>query len=326
MTSHNSQPVPDIAPVKVAIALCTRERPHLLRRCLMSLMALDLPAGVQAAAVVVENSEVPSCRSLVEEIALSATPAWQIIYVHEPRLGIPIARNRSVDVALDLDPDWIAFIDDDEEAEPGWLTAMLNSGSQHNADVVQGPVDYRYGPETPDWITAKKIKRRASGTRLQTAFTNNVMMKAAIARSGLRFDETLRFSGGEDSDFFHRVAEAGWVLCWASDAIVSEVILPSRLTMRWQLQRAMREAANAAQSHINRKGRRSAILIYGPKGIRRMLRGSAVGLAGVALLPFSRRLGKRTGFIGLRDIWSGAGGLIAFLGLTPQPYTRIDGM
>jgi len=311
--------------VKVAIALCTRERPLLLQRCLASLLAQRLPEGVHAAAVVVENAEEPACRSLVEEMARGAPPAWQIIYVHEPRLGIPIARNRSLDVALGLDPDWIAFIDDDEEAEPDWLAAMLATSRQFEADVLQGPVAYQYPAGAPNWLPKQEFKKRAAGTPLRTAFTNNVMMKAAVARSGLRFDEALRFTGGEDSDFFHRVADAGWSLRWASDAVVREVVQANRLTIRWQLDRAMRVAVNATHSHISRKGLGAAIRIYAPKGLRRMLRGLVVGLAGLALYPFSRRLSKRTGFIGLRDVWSGAGNFAAFLGASPQPYAKTDG-
>ena len=298
----------------------------MLAECVASLFAQILPDGVGPTLAIVENSQRPDCQRLVAELSQSAPPAWEVVYVHEPRLGIPIARNRALDVALDLGADWIAIIDDDETAAPDWLAKMVEATRTHTADVLQGHVEYLYGPDAPDWLPRKTRRTRPSGTQLETAFTNNVWMKADVAKSGLRFDEGMQFTGGSDSDFFYRVAEKGWVLCWVNDAVVSEVVCGDRLSMRWQMQRAMRVAANATASHVKRKGLTSALVRHVPRGSRRFLRGSVVGLAGLVMLPLSRTVGLRTVCRGLCDVWSGIGGVGAFFRMSPKPYVKVDGM
>lgn len=310
----------------IVIALATRDRPQMLRECVDSLFAQVLPESVKPSIVIVENSEQSKRRPLCEELARIAPAPWSVTYVHEPKLGIPIARNRSLEVALELAPDWIAFIDDDETAEPSWLANMVEASTLHNADVFQGPVDYRFGADAPGWLPRKVSRRRPTGTRLETAFTNNVMMRAEIARCGLRFDESMRFTGGSDSDFFFRAAEKGWILRWANDAVVREVVQPSRLTMSWQLERALRVAANATASHVKRKGLGSALARHVPRGLRRAIRGVIVAVFGAILFPFSRTRGLRAVCSGLCDICSGAGGIGAFFRVSPQPYKQVDGM
>lgn len=297
----------------------------MLRDCLASLFAQEVPAGIQPIALVVENNHDPSCSAQVAAASEIAPPDWRVLYVLEPQLGISMARNRALEAALELDPDWIAFIDDDEVAAPNWLSALLACAGRFDADVVQGPVHYEYTSAAPVWLSKRAAKSRKSGTRLLTAFTNNVMLRAAIVRSGLRFDEAMRYSGGEDSDFFYRVAEAGWAICWADDAVVHEAVIPARLTMRWQLDRAMRVASNASVSHVKRRGLPSAVMTHGSKGLRRIVRGAVIAGAGSIVIPLSPKRGKPLAFKGLQDIWSGIGSLSAFVLKPPQPYTKVDG-
>lgn len=311
--------------MKVVVALCTRNRPNMLRDCLASLFAQEVPAGIEPIALVVENNHDPTCSAQVAAASEIAPPDWRVLYVLEPQLGISMARNRALGAALELDPDWIAFIDDDEVAAPNWLSALLACAGRFDADVVQGPVHYEYTSAAPAWLSKRAAKSRKSGTRLLTAFTNNVMLRAAIVRSGLRFDEAMRYSGGEDSDFFYRVAEAGWTICWADDAVVHEAVIPARLTMRWQLDRAMRVASNASVSHVKRRGLPSAMLTHGSKGLRRIVRGAVIAGAGSIVIPLSPKRGKPLAFRGLQDIWSGFGSLSAFVLKPPQPYTKVDG-
>src|SRR5690606_26113921 len=51
--------------------------------------------------------------------------------------GVANARNAAVSAAKG---ELIAFLDDDEEAPPDWLAALLAAQARHDADVVFGPV------------------------------------------------------------------------------------------------------------------------------------------------------------------------------------------
>ena len=79
---------------------------------MQSLDRQALPEGVAARAIVIDNDETPSACDRVEAIA--QTLSIPVKYVHAPANNISIARNAGLDAAT---AQWIAFIDDDEEAE-----------------------------------------------------------------------------------------------------------------------------------------------------------------------------------------------------------------
>jgi succinoglycan biosynthesis protein ExoM len=227
----------------------------MLKDCLRSLMVQETPSQVRLTVVVVENDAESRCRSLVEEMARQPG-APRIVYGHEAEIGIPFARNRSLDLALEHDADWIGFIDDDEIASPDWIAKLAAAAARLDADVLQGPVEAIYPPQASR-LLQKAAKRRPTGTRRCTAYTNNTLMRASIARKqglGLRFDEAMRFTGGSDVEFFSRAVAHGAVIRWVDEAVVSESVPMARLTLRWQLERARRTGANRACLDAQRNG------------------------------------------------------------------------
>jgi glycosyltransferase involved in cell wall biosynthesis len=73
----------------VVVAVCTRGRPASLARLLASLVA----HAPQARVLVIDNDPHGSARPTVEA-AVGA-----VSYIHEPRVGIPQARNAAFDAA-----------------------------------------------------------------------------------------------------------------------------------------------------------------------------------------------------------------------------------
>jgi succinoglycan biosynthesis protein ExoM len=314
--------------VSVAILICTRERSRRLEECLRSLLGLRVPEGVEPIIVVVENDERPTCQGLVLKLMASSLSRWPVRYSHEPRLGIPIARNHALAIALQMRADWVAFIDDDETVASDWLEAMLRASLAHDADVLQGPVDYVYPADAPVWFDQKQPPKKPSGVRLRTAYTNNVMMKARIASSeglAMAFDERLRFTGGSDADYFCRAADRGAVIRWVGDAVVREVVTAERLTMAWQARRALRVAANASSLHSRRFGPARAIGRYAPKSIGRFCSGLVMMAVSMPLLLVHTTGAQRIFFKGLKQVSSGIGGIGAFFNFRPQPYLQVDG-
>lgn len=318
--------------MRVVVTLCTRQRPRMLRDCLDSLISQRIPDDVSLAIVVVENNESEACRGIVEELA--AQPGVpRLTYAHQPHIGIPIARNRALDLALKQNPDWIAFIDDDEVAYPEWIASFAHAAKMLEADVLQGPVErVDAGPDAGrvvrDIHIAADRKRRPTGTRLKVAATNNTMMRASLARAdglGLRFDESLRFTGGSDTEFFARAAKCGVVILWVDEAIVKESVPAERLTLGWQLQRERRVAANSMTLCIRQQGLLYAIGKKGPKCLGRLARVCIEFPVGVALYPFSPRLGSRVIANAVRKLWWIAGSVGAVVGVAPRPYLTVEG-
>lgn len=312
---------------RIVITLCTRQRRLLLQNCLESILQLEVPERVEPVLVVVENDTAPECQTLLDDLAARANGRWKLIYVHELSPGIPIARNRSLEIALAENPDWIAFIDDDETVDPRWLERMVVAAEELGCDVLHGPVEYLYPDAMPEWLDAKQTRRRPRGQKRRAAATNNTFMKSRLVSPeglSLRFDETLRFTGGSDTDFFLRAADRGATICWVDDAWVRETVGRSRLTMKWQWMRVLRVAVTASSLHRKRKGLGAACVRYVPKALSRLLNGTAMAVGGLVVLIFSPKWGQRLMFLGGKGLASGAGSLMGLMRITPQPYKVVE--
>ena len=104
---------------RCSVVVCSRDRPEDLRRCLSSLVTQDHP---DYAVWVVDNAPASGVTRLVVE---SFDTEMDIHYVAEPRPGLSRARNAAL--RSDLDGDWVAWLDDDEVADPMWLTELMRA-------------------------------------------------------------------------------------------------------------------------------------------------------------------------------------------------------
>jgi succinoglycan biosynthesis protein ExoM len=310
--------------MKIVVTLCTRQRPIMLKDCLQSLVAQRVPDGVSLSIAVVENNETAACRHIVEEIA--ARPgAPRIDYKHEPRLGIPIARNRGLEMALAQGADWIGFIDDDEVADPEWISCLEAASRTLNADVLQGPVERINETGAP----VRPRLHRETGFALETAGTNNTLMRARLVQPdgmGLRFNEERRFTGGTDIEFFGKAYQLGASIQWVDDAVVRELVPAERLTLRWRLKRARQTGSAYTRNHVLQRGRLYAFLRHMPEYLRRLGQTCVVLPLGLMLFPVVPKQGFRLISNGLRQLWWMAGSFSATFNVgAPQPYKTIEG-
>jgi succinoglycan biosynthesis protein ExoM len=226
------------SPVRVDIAVCTFRRAA-LSETLASLARLAVPEGVRLRVVVADNDVEPSARARVE--AARAILPMDVVYVHCPAGNISIARNACLDHA---DADFLAFIDDDETAEPQWLDRLLAKAQATGADVVLGPVRAVYGSDTAAWMREGDFH----STRpvwvdgdIRTGYTCNVLMRlAAPPVAEGRFDLALGRSGGEDTAFFGAVHASGGHIAFAEDAWVREPVPVARARFSWLASRRLR--------------------------------------------------------------------------------------
>jgi glycosyltransferase involved in cell wall biosynthesis len=116
----------------ITVVVCTRERPGALARCLDSLLAQQYP-GFRI--LVVDNA--PST-SATAEVVHSAAGRGPVEYLLEPTAGLSFARNAAIAAA----PGQIlAWIDDDEVADPHWLAEVARALHEHpEADVISGVI------------------------------------------------------------------------------------------------------------------------------------------------------------------------------------------
>lgn len=227
---------------RVAVCVVTFQRPQGLRRLLRGIAELTFDGPPpRITMIVVDNDESQSARAVCEE--LRAEFPWPLQYHVEPRRGIPFARNTAVSRALEWG-DLIAFIDDDEVADPCWLDELLTVQRRFNADVVTGPVLAELPADTPSWMATGRFfdsPRYRTGQRQDVAYTHNVLARRDVFHSmDTIFDERMAMTGGTDSHFFRRVHRAGFSIVWADEAVVREIIPKTRTCFRWLVQRAFR--------------------------------------------------------------------------------------
>ena len=222
----------------VDVCVCTFRRAS-LAGTLRSLAFQALPAGVRLRVIVADNDEAPTARGWIE--ADGRRIGLALSYRHCPARNISVARNGALEAAT---AEWVAFIDDDEEATPGWLAALLAEARSSGAEVVLGPVHAVVGPEAPAWMRDGAFHStepvvRANG--IHAGYTSNALMRRrAPALDGLRFDLALGRSGGEDTEFFDRAVASGARISYAADAVVTEAVPPERARLGWLLSRRFR--------------------------------------------------------------------------------------
>lgn len=311
---------------KLVIAVCTAQRPKMLQSCLESLNRLTVPEATELGVVVVENDAEPFFTGKAAE-DVKAALSINVFFYHEKRRGIPFARNRALDAALEHNPTWIALIDDDERAEADWAEKLLAACAEHDAEVANGPVRRIYEKPAPHWWKSQLLKPRPTGTVITEAPTNNVLLSARIVRPdglGLRFDERLTF-GSEDIDFFRRTHAAGAKMIWVDDAFVEEDIPASRVTPRRLLSRMHMAATSGAFNIVLREGRAKAALHFIPKSFRRMFFGALATVVGFVLKPFAKKRGEKLFYYGLIRLMKGSGNVRGLLGRAHNYYDVIDG-
>ena len=275
----------------IAICIASFRRPRGLDRLLDAIAGQELPEPAPAMLVVVaDNDAAGSAR----EVARAERPglARPVAYVVEPRRGIPQARNAALAVGLER-AEWIAFVDDDEVPEPGWLAALIDAQRRSGADAVTGPVVPDFERPPPGWVLDGRFfgtPPAADGTPVATAATNNALVRAKCLRDvGARFDEGFvkgDIEGvGEDNELFERLAARGATIVWAAAAVVRERVPPDRATLRWLLARGRR--CGRARTRIDRLHRR-------PSRVARVVR-EALGslLSGAFEVAFGHDLGAR---------------------------------
>lgn len=249
----------------VDITLCTFRRP-MVRDTIASLGGLDLPPGVSVRIIVADNDEVPSARADV--MAAAAGLPLPVEYLHAPARNISIARNAGLDAA---NADWVAFLDDDEFADPAWLARLLARAEETGADAIFGPAIAEYGADAPAWMVRQDHHSNRPVRRdgeVETGHTCNALLRwAGTPWREQRFDLARGKSGGEDTEFFFRLRRMGARFEEAETAIVREAVHPDRLDLNWILRRKYR----AGQSHAARASGTAGRLKLGVSAFGKLL-------------------------------------------------------
>jgi glycosyltransferase involved in cell wall biosynthesis len=186
-----------------SIAIPTRRRPRYLDVTLTSVLPQAEQCGAEV--LVVSDGADPG----TAEVA--ARHDVRLVSLPRPE-GVNAARNAAVRSAAS---DLIVFIDDDVEAPPGWLAALLDGvRSAPGYDVFGGPIRARLeggGPRACGRegapITTLDLGPEDRDAPLVWS-ANMAVRRRAFERAG-GFDETISGGRGDEEEWEHRFLAAG---------------------------------------------------------------------------------------------------------------------
>jgi glycosyltransferase involved in cell wall biosynthesis len=227
-----------VVPGSVSVIIPTFRRPEGLDRAMASVLIQTALGGTAVSLIVCDNSPEASARAQVAELAAIAPIA--ITYVHEPRTGVANARNAAVGAS---DAEFIAFLDDDEEAPAGWLSALLKTRAEFGADVVFGPVSARLQDRDaafPAYFESFFSRTGPQQSQRLDAYygCGNSLIRRCVMPKTKPFCTDHNEMGGEDDKLFGDLYRAGRVMAWSAEAMVFEDVPPSRSTLKYTLRRA----------------------------------------------------------------------------------------
>lgn len=232
---------PRVDRVSIAVALCTYRRNDPLRVALRAVSACAERLHDRAAVgvVVVDDNADGGARTVADEF--DGVFELGLRYCHSGARNIARARNLAISTAMTIG-DWVAMTDDDNEPDPEWLAALLDTATQYGADCVTGPMVPRMPPGSPRWLVNQPFADDialvvADGSRLDVAATNNSMIASHFLRDHpeIRFDERFGVLGGEDMVFYRTAVAAGLEVRYSNAALVWANESRARATFRHQV-------------------------------------------------------------------------------------------
>ena len=222
----------------VSIAILTFRRPERVVPLLDALAPLSQTRWSLLEILVIDNDCDPAVAALAHEWGRSHGEI-PVRYVAESQSGIPNARNRAV---ASYRGDFLAFIDDDERPDVGWMDALFEGLSAYDADGALGPVNPEYTAPPPDWVVRAGLHDRLTLddgpiTDWRHGRTGNLLVSRRVYEA-LDFAFDPRLATGEDQDFFRRAMAAGFRFAWWRGAAVIEYVPGHRLTLNFFVRRA----------------------------------------------------------------------------------------
>lgn len=216
----------------VSIILPTFRRPDGLAMALESLKGQSAGA-MPLELVVVDNDPHCTAREAVE--AFAETAPFPVTFVHEPNPGVSNARNSALGAAKGR---YLAFLDDDQTAEPGWLLGLLEATTRYEAVIVFCRIDavipnpgrngaymadfFSRRPTLPDGLTDEVFGAGSS-----------MLDRGRIDLPDPPFELASNELGGEDDVLFAYLLERGGKAAWTNAVVAKEYIRPHRANMRY---------------------------------------------------------------------------------------------
>lgn len=293
---------------QVVIGIPTYKRPMMLEKLILSIydsrINQDLISTIII--VVVDNDKGRTAESVIRYLKKKCAPPFTLHYFNFAKKGLTHVRNEILKQSLKFNPEYIAFVDDDEYVSKNWLNELVKTMIHMNADMVLGPNLPVFEKEVPEYIARWfYVENFETNTQMELVESNNLLIKAKFLNDhNLRFDTRFDQTGGEDTFFGVQAIQKGARIFWSHNAIVYETIPEKRATLKWVMRRIYRAASTFTyilklkQSYVMLVRKFFISIIY-----------LGFGICSLVFLPFSGKH-KYLGLIKISEAFGGFAGMI----------------
>lgn len=195
--------------------------------------------------IIVDNDGERSAENLVSEMCAEFRHQFAIRYHNHPAKGISNVRNKLIEEAFLLRPDFIVFIDDDEYVTTEWLNELIRTINKHGSDAARGPVlaviEGEISPYVAHWF---RREQHPEDTKLDSLKTGNLVLRcSSLEKLDLWFDPRFNIIGSGDNYFGVQFLKRGASIYWAAKAVAYENIPTKRASLNWLVKRVYRYAS-----------------------------------------------------------------------------------
>lgn len=213
---------PVAAVTGIDIVICTYNRAAKLRNLLRSFESVQIPSGVRAQLIVVDNGSTDGTLNAVETAQRSLV--IPVRYLYDAKRGLARCRNLGISVAQG---DIVAFTDDDCIVSCDWVASIWGHFHREpGLGVLGGRVEPANPSAYPLTLRLGSAEERLTSARQLLGFIHGCNMafrREALERTG-RFDTRFGCGGSlkaaDDADLVYRFYRLGYPVAYTPDVCV----------------------------------------------------------------------------------------------------------
>jgi glycosyltransferase involved in cell wall biosynthesis len=253
--------------LKCSVIVPTYNRSNLLEKSIKSIIFQDFPPYLYEI-LVVDNGSTDGTRNVVEFFSENHKE-HTIRYIFEPAPGLHSGRHKG---AFESEAEILIYADDDIQAAPNWLSAIVQAFEDPSVHIVGGPCLPEYEVDPPKWIEqfwTRENGRMSCGPLSLIQFGGEKREIDPVFIWGLNYSiqkKTLFELGGFNPDSFpkhllhlrgdgetglsSKIKHKGYNAVYIPEAVVYHIIHKNRLTVSYFIERFYRQGISDSYTKI----------------------------------------------------------------------------